>query len=191
MCAWLNRVITGAGALQRDEGDGGHSRIAWAIRRIRGMCDNKAYFLPLLVSSDLLRLWFNEKDNVSVCGACEMSINNYTNWKHFVCIANKSHNEYDYVNNFKLWSAPGGCLLTGLTVMCGPKVCVFSPVLVWHRGSILTILVWNRVWCMVHGLCSQVLMMAQCATCFLVWNFELETLCSFESYVIKAYKHCL
>ena len=38
MCL-LNRVITGAEALQRDEGDGGHSRIA---RAIRGMYDYKA-----------------------------------------------------------------------------------------------------------------------------------------------------
>ena len=58
MCVCLNRVIGGAGALQRDEGDGGHSRIPWAIR---GMYDNKAYFLPLLVCSDLLRLCVNEK----------------------------------------------------------------------------------------------------------------------------------
>ena len=36
-------MITGAGALTRDEGDGGHSRIPWAIR---GMYDNKAHFLP-------------------------------------------------------------------------------------------------------------------------------------------------
>ena len=47
MCVCLNRLITGAGgALHRDEGDWGHSRIA---RAIRGMYDNKASFSPLLV----------------------------------------------------------------------------------------------------------------------------------------------
>ena len=61
MCICLNRLITGAGALHRDEGDWGHSRIA---RAIRGMYDNKAYFSPLLVSSDLLRLCVSEKANV-------------------------------------------------------------------------------------------------------------------------------
>ena len=32
---------------------------------------------------------------------------------------------------------------------------------------------------MVNGLCTQVLITAHCATCCLVWNFELETLYSF------------
>ena len=27
--------------------------------------------------------------------------------------------------------------------------------------------------------------------CFIVWNFKLETLYSFVSYLMKAYKHCL
>ena len=36
-----------------------------------------------------------------------------------------------------------------------------------------------------------VFMMAHYATCFVVWNFKLETLYSFVSYLIKAYRHCL
>ena len=34
-------------------------------------------------------------------------------------------------------------------------------------------------------------LVAHYATCFIVWNFKLETLYSFVSYLIKAYKHCL
>ena len=32
---------------------------------------------------------------------------------------------------------------------------------------------------------------ARYATCFIVWNFKLETLYSFVSQLIKAHKHCL
>ena len=48
-------------------------------------------------------------------------------------------------------------------------------------------LVLNRVW-FVH---SSLELVAHYATCFIVWNFKLETLYSFVSYLIKAYTHCL
>ena len=71
--------------------------------------------------------------------------------------------------------------------MCDARGFGFLAVLVWNKVSILIILVWNR-YGFVH---SSLELEVHYAPCFIVWNIKLETLYSFVSHLIKAYKHCL
>ena len=58
-------------------------------------------------------------------------------------------------------------------------------------GKILVFWMAGRLWeVVIYEKWSQ-MEVAHYATCFKVWNFKLETLYSFVSYLTKAYKHCL
>ena len=58
-------------------------------------------------------------------------------------------------------------------------------------GKILVFWIAGRLWeVVIYEKWSQ-MEVAHYATCFKVWNFKLETLYSFVSYLTKAYKHRL
>ena len=58
-------------------------------------------------------------------------------------------------------------------------------------GKILVFWIAGRLWEVVAYEKWSHMEVAHYVTCLIVWNFKLETLYSFVSYLIKAYKHCL
>ena len=86
-------------------------------------------------------------------------------------------------------------LISAIQVSAAPKGMVFQ--LLWSEIGYLNF----DHFCLKQGMvCAlqscqvgsySVFMMAHYATCFVVWSFKLETLYSFVSYLIKAYRHCL
>lgn len=156
------------------------------IQNPRCLCQKSVYWTPLINSFlfRFSRLFSNAKFSTAfTCYGNIISLNIFDKVQKHWEQQQKSYSLW------RKWDLGGLLPYIGYIDMCGAKGYGLLVVLVWDRVLILFWPLWSEIG---YGLCTLFCIYdGAFATCFIVWNFKLKPLCSFASYLIKAYKHCL